>query len=387
VEAAWEMADGKIILLVLDWAEVFDSVSPRALSNALRRFGLPQAFISMVDGIYVDRKFFVRTAGVDSNVKTQAFGISQGCPLSPFLFVIMMTVLMHDANRMVSEKFGHAAAPYLVSRTLLYADDTLIKESDARVVQYFMDSIAEIGAQYGMQYNWTKLEALRVRHDGHIDLPDGTHVKEKESMIYLSGILSADGRVEAELSRRLGMANADFAKLKAVWSHANISQQRKVVTYKACVIQKLLYCLDTTWLNTKSLRKLDGFHARCLRKIHGLPHSYVSRISNVDVLKRAGCHTLSSTLRERQLKLLGKIARMNDDAPQKKMVFEPGGQEIRRWPGVRRRGRPRQTWAPCVWEHAIAAAGDEAALATLLQNPQAWNLKVRRYCYDGQPAS
>ena len=70
---------------------------------------------------------------------------------------------------------------------------------------------------------------------------------------------------------------------------------------------------------------------------------------------------------------------MNDDALQKKMVFEDGGQGIRRWPGVRRRGRPRQAWAPGVWEHAVAAAGGEAEQTTLLWDPRAWNPKVKQY--------
>ena len=43
----------------------------------------------------VEYKLF---GGVKSLKHKQAFGISQGCPLSPFLFSMLLTVLLHDAS-------------------------------------------------------------------------------------------------------------------------------------------------------------------------------------------------------------------------------------------------------------------------------------------------
>jgi len=387
IEAAWDAADGKLMLLALDWAKAFDSVSPAALSNALRRFGLPVHFVSMVEKIYEDRKFFVSECGTSSSPRDQAFGISQGCPLSPFLFVIMMSVLMHDANRKVLDKFGAPSVPYLVTRSLLYADDTLIIESDEKVVQYFMECIAEIGGQYGMEFNWGKLEVLRVRHGGHVMMADGSLVKEKDTMLYLGSQLASDGRVQAELSRRLGMAAADFRVLERVWAHASIPRKRKIAIYKACVVQKLMYSLDTAWLCAEERRKLDGFHARCLRRICKIQHSYWSHISNAEVLQTAGEQPLSSTLKFRQLKLFGRIARMDGANCLRQVAFEDGSCGVRRWHGLRRQGRPRQTWAPCVRAEAVKAAGGEEAMARLLQNSaeacQAWARAIGAHCFRG----
>eukprot|EP00973_Karenia_brevis_P092451 12412495-Karenia_brevis.AAC.1 len=71
-------------MVALDWAKAFDSIAPTQLLSALRRFGVPQEFIHAVGGIYQYRKFFVRESGVDSAWHEQAYGIVQGCPLSPF---------------------------------------------------------------------------------------------------------------------------------------------------------------------------------------------------------------------------------------------------------------------------------------------------------------
>ena len=66
MDAAWERRDGSLLVVALDWAKAFDSVSPDALAGALRRFGIPDAFVRMVQSIYSDRTLFVRDAGQES---------------------------------------------------------------------------------------------------------------------------------------------------------------------------------------------------------------------------------------------------------------------------------------------------------------------------------
>ena len=80
LEKAWGGKNGGVAMLALDWAKAFDSVSPAALANAMKRFGVPPVFIEMVLGIYSQRQFLVRDGGFTSDWHAQAFGISQGCP-------------------------------------------------------------------------------------------------------------------------------------------------------------------------------------------------------------------------------------------------------------------------------------------------------------------
>ena len=85
VESALSEKDGKLIRLALDWSKAFDSVDPDRLVLALSRFGIPEGYCTLIRAIYSNRQFIVHDAGVRSNVRQQHFGISQGCPLSPFL--------------------------------------------------------------------------------------------------------------------------------------------------------------------------------------------------------------------------------------------------------------------------------------------------------------
>ena len=98
-------------------------------------------------------------------------------------------------------------------------------------------------------------------------------------------MLDATGSVSSELNLRLGLARSDVKNLERVWKHANIPQHRKILIFDTCVGSQLLYCLHTAWLNKAELRKLDGFHARCQRKILGIPHPCISRVLNCHVFQ------------------------------------------------------------------------------------------------------
>jgi len=64
----------------------------------LRCFGLTEHVLGVIAAIYAGRDFRVRDCSAESSSRQQQHsGISQGCPLSPFLFVMLMSVLMQDA--------------------------------------------------------------------------------------------------------------------------------------------------------------------------------------------------------------------------------------------------------------------------------------------------
>ena len=58
VEEANALQDKRLVLLALDWAKAFDSISPYALCRSLRRFGLPTKFLQCIQGIRANRCFF-----------------------------------------------------------------------------------------------------------------------------------------------------------------------------------------------------------------------------------------------------------------------------------------------------------------------------------------
>ena len=213
IERAWAHRDGRLHMLALDWRRAFDSINTDALLNALRRFGLPGHVLKVIESIYSDRKFQVKECGTTSEDCRQDSGICQGCPLSPFLFVIVMSMLTGDARTLLSPSALQAASSRALS-DLLYADDTLIMGLSSDLVAEYAEAVEKAGASYGMALHWDKTQALSVCTEDRIRRPDGSEIAEKGSFEYLGALLTADGRADSELPRRLGIASSDFQQLQ-----------------------------------------------------------------------------------------------------------------------------------------------------------------------------
>ena len=338
-------------MLALDWAKAFDSVDPRALRSALKRFGCPSHFVDMVQAIYTNRTFVVSDNGVVSGKHRQHNGIAQGCPLSPFLFSIVMTVLLHDA------KGGLAQSALSDLSELVYADNTLLAGVSEESLQTFMTAIGDIGAEYVLSFMWKKLEVLPVRTTAAILKPDGSTVAVKDSLLYLGSSLDADGRNGSEL----------ISTLSKVWAHSSLSRPRKLDILRSCIESKLTYGLAVMTLTKVELRRIDGFQCRCLRKILGIAPSYWSRISNLTVLGISGRQPLSQTLKQERMIYLGSVARRSSADPVRNFVFENDQLNLKPCSETKRRGRPRKAWTDEIWRDCMSVAGSIESLEHYFQ--------------------
>eukprot|EP00959_Pyramimonas_sp_CCMP1952_P348518 7301112-Pyramimonas_sp.AAC.1 len=74
----------------------------------------------------------------------------------------------------------------------------------------------------------------------------------------------------------------------------------------------------------------------------GIPPSYTSRISNAEVLQRAGVQSASDQLYRRQLVYMGKIMRSPPESALRWASFTPGATVPAADRYERRRGRPNK---------------------------------------------
>ena len=106
----------------------------------------------MIEHIYSDRRFKVSNNSISSN-QPQRSGISQGCPLSPFLFVMLMAVAVSNASSLLdSEERNQLSNGTL--EVLLYADDTLLIGEEGACLGTLLDKVVETGVRYGMELHW-----------------------------------------------------------------------------------------------------------------------------------------------------------------------------------------------------------------------------------------
>jgi hypothetical protein len=151
VDLAAAQRDGNLFVMALDWAKAFDSINPESMLADLRRFGSPQHVLGVIAAIYSSRMFRVRDSS--SSSRQQHSRIPQGCLLSPFLFVMLMTVMMHDAVEKLPPEDRDLLRRGSLAE-LLYADDTLLLSVSANALERFLAAVSSAGENYGLELHW-----------------------------------------------------------------------------------------------------------------------------------------------------------------------------------------------------------------------------------------
>jgi hypothetical protein len=280
-----------------------------------------------------------------------------------------MSVLISDAKQNLAAPSKDALLENRLFE-ILYADDTLLVGDRSDEVQNFAAVIEAEGAKYGMSLHWGKTQVMSVACERRLIKPDGSDIQETGALQYLGSVLTSDGRVDSELSRRIGYATQDFRHLQALWNHACVARSDKLRFFHALIISRLQHGLATMWLVTAQRRRLDGFYARCLRKILRIPSSYISRVSNDIIYTKAGVQPLSKQILQNQLALLGRTALAPAGSPLRRDVFINDTLHLQIGRYVRRIGRPRQDWASQLMKEGAKRLGGDM-LEKLLQDRSA----------------
>ena len=161
--------------------------------QAIRRLGIMEKIIKMIEAIYKEPKFTIKEGKTTTVPRRQLTGIRQGCPLSPYLFILLLTVITHDLN-LEEQIIVNAGKLHNVGLTeLYYADDTLIMASTAAAAETILHHIEFESGKYNMLLNRTKCIHLRLNDLERITYMNGTEVPMEQEAIYLGGKTFSNG--------------------------------------------------------------------------------------------------------------------------------------------------------------------------------------------------
>ena len=103
-----------------------------------------------------------------SDWTSQTTGIRQGCPLSPYLFVILMSVLFQDIHTNDVLKLAEHRVQGMDTDEILYADDTICVSEDEQALSRLLAAIEKEVYKYGLQLNKKKCEYLHFGMAGEV---------------------------------------------------------------------------------------------------------------------------------------------------------------------------------------------------------------------------
>ena len=346
----------------MDWAQAFDKINREALYIAMEKMNIPTKYINVIKVMYTKTKFNITMEGHTSNWMEQETGIRQGCPLSPYLFLIVMTTLFHDIhmgdtqhlipNRICGANFDE----------IVYADDTICVSTNTKAMNLFLKDIENEGMKYGLKLNKGKCELLTTSSNADIKFADGTKVKRKPEVTYLGCQLNQYSNISQEISKRISNCMTILKRLDIFWKHCDVKTAFKITALDAVIRAKLLYGIESAQLTPSHQRRIEVFQLKGLRKILKMTTTFVERNnSNAEVFRRANEQIQNETedgakpkkvvpfvtcYLNSRMKKLSRIYKMLNEHPVEHITLALNAEgHIIPWTSPNRRvGRPRFKW-------------------------------------------
>ena len=158
---------------------------------------------------------------------------------------------------------------------------------------------------------------------------DSGSIKIVQDFTYLGSNITSNGEVQNGVKICISKAARAFGCLqKSIFQDCRLSVETKRRVYEATVLSMLLYGVKTWSIKAESVRRLSGFHNRCIRTIMGVTKQQQWR------------ETMAEILMKHRLRWLGHLARMESYRMPKQLLFgemqkkRPSHGTKRRWRDV-----------------------------------------------------
>ena len=243
------------ILLFIDFEKAFDTLEWSFLHQTLEIFNFGPKIRTWVSTLYNNIESGVMNGGYMTNYFKVFRGVRQGCPLSPFLFVIAVEILAlklrHDPDcKGIKLPNSHEA------RLTQFADDTTVISSTVASLKTSLQIINSFGALSGLKLNKTKTKIMYI----------GSQKGNKDKIMGLKCITEPIKALGAFLSYDGDKNNEEnfFSKIRKMKTKLNIWQTRDLSLYgrsmlaKAVGVSQLIYAASMLTVPEPAIQKTQA---------------------------------------------------------------------------------------------------------------------------------
>ena len=248
------------LLLFIDFEKAFNSLEWSFILDTLRFFRFGTSIINWVRVFYDKTESCILNNGWASNFFETQRGVRQGCPLSPYLFILAAEV-MAKAIRNNKNIKGISVNNQEVKISQYTDDTTLILDGSLKSLSYSLDLLDDFGKVSGLKLNDRKTEALWIGScigNDQITLPSKNFKWPKAKVKALGLWISTDSDMSASLNYNEKLENV--RKMLRCWKYRRLTLHGKITVLKSLVVSQLVYLLTPLKSNYSALTEINKLY-------------------------------------------------------------------------------------------------------------------------------
>ena len=145
--------------IFLDLRKAFDAMDRSRCVEIMEDAGVGPQAIRLINTFLKKEVLVCRAAGFYGRTVKSSRGVTQGGPLSPTIFNLLMDVIVREWVRLMELK-GFDTADICAIVAVFYADDGLIAARDPKTLQTAFDLLTGLFDRVGLATNTTKTEVM-----------------------------------------------------------------------------------------------------------------------------------------------------------------------------------------------------------------------------------
>ena len=239
------------ILLNIDFEKAFDSIDWRFIDKSLEIFNFGTKFRKYIKTLYCNISTAIINNGEISDWFNPLRGVRQGCPISPYLFLLTVELLAINI-RQNSEIKGINIGNSEIKLTQL-ADDTTCFVQDLDSVKAVLNTFDSFNKCAALKVNKDKTKAYYLGNlREHSEYPFGLDWSEKK--ISSLGVIitgNENDHYECNFKKRL----INMSNLLNQWKCRNLSLKGKVTVVNTLAVSPLLYLASVIWVPDRVIKE------------------------------------------------------------------------------------------------------------------------------------
>ena len=241
------------IILSIDFEKAFDSVNWTFLTNTLKHLNFGEKIISYIHTVYNNIEATVINNGNTSKFFKLERGVRQGCPLSAYLFIIIIEML---ANKIRSEpNIKGIIIDKKEIKISLLADDATCLLSDLISLEYLLKLLKLYHHSSGLKINIDKTQAKYIGSLKNNDyFPHGLSWIKKP--IESLGIVFTDN-TEQNYLYNFKPKLLNLKTTLQIWKQRKLSLKGKITIINSIALSPLIYIASVIATPNRVFKEID----------------------------------------------------------------------------------------------------------------------------------